>query len=83
MPFSIPININKTCQFFRTSIKFLDVHKQHLGKLNKQIEYYKNNNFEQNLSSALQVKENLELIIAKLEKIEEGETNDSDIITEG
>lgn len=72
-----------TCQFFRTSIKFLDVHKQHLEKLNKQIEYYKNNNFEQNLSSALQVKENLELIIAKLEKIEEGETNDTNIITEG
>lgn len=62
-----------TCQFFRTSIKFLDVHKQHLEKLNEQIEYYKNNNFEQNLSSALQVKENLELIIAKLEEIKEGE----------
>lgn len=72
-----------TCQFFRTSIKFLDIHKQHLEKLNKQIEYYKNNNFEQNLSSALQVKENLELIIAKLEEIKEGEINDTNIITEG
>lgn len=78
-------NLNSclTCQFFRTSLRFLDVHKQHLEKTNEQIKYYKNNNLEQNLSSALQIKENLELIIAKLEEIKEGEINDTNITTEG
>lgn len=78
-------NLNSclTCQFFRTSIKFLDVHKQHLEKTNEQIKYYEDNNFKQNLSSALQVKENLELIIAKLEEIKEGDNDGTDITTAG
>lgn len=57
------------CKYFRTSIKFLDVHKKHLAAINEQIEYYRTNDFQQNLVFALAEKEKLELIIENLEKI--------------
>lgn len=58
------------CRFFRTSIKFLDIHEQHLTKLEEQIMYYKSNGYKQNLAFAEADKEKLELIIARLKEIE-------------
>lgn len=58
------------CKFFRTSLKFLDVHEKHLAELNERIVYYKANGFKQNLNFAESEKEKLEVIITKLKEIE-------------
>ena len=72
----MPANINCpnlnaciNCEFFRTTVKFLDIHKEHLEALNKQIEFYKANGYTQNVQFATKEKEKLELIISQLEKI--------------
>lgn len=67
------------CDFFRTSIKFLDVHEQHLAELNEKIVYYKANGFKQNLAFAESEKLKLELIINKLKEIEGDKNYDTDI----
>lgn len=66
-----PNNVCLDCQFFRTSFKFLEIHRQELDYINKQIKYFETNNFKDNLKSALNQKEKLELIINKLEEIKE------------
>ncbi len=58
------------CKFFRTSLKFLDIHEQHLAELENRIVYYKANGFKQNLAFAESEKEKLEVIITKLKEIE-------------
>lgn len=65
------MNACLTCQFFRTSIEFLDVHKQYLESLKERIKNYESNGYTQNLSFALEEKKHLELIISKLEEIGE------------
>lgn len=57
------------CEFFRTSLRFLDTHKKQLTDIKKQIIYYKANGFNSNLETALKTKATLETIIAKLEEI--------------
>lgn len=73
------MNACLNCDFFRTSIKFMDVHEQHLEELNERIEYYKSNGYTQNLAFAEADKEKLELIIAKLKEIKEDKIYDTDI----
>ncbi len=59
------------CEFFRTSIDFLDVHKMHLEKINEQIEYFTSRGFLNNLATAKKTKETLEKIIKGLEGLDE------------
>lgn len=61
------------CEFFRTSLKFLEIHERHLKSLNEQIAYFKAGHYTQNLAFAEKEKEKLELIIAKLHELKEGE----------
>lgn len=56
------------CEYFRTSKRYLDVHKQHLEKLETQIVTYKSNGWIHNLETALKQKEQLEKIISTLEE---------------
>ena len=58
------------CKFFRTSLKFLDIHEKHLAELEERIVYYKANGFKQNLAFAESEKEKLEVIITKLKELE-------------
>ncbi len=58
------------CEYFRTSIRFLEIHKQHLEKLNEQIAYFSAMGYTQNLAFAKKEKATLELIIAKLHELE-------------
>lgn len=69
------INACLNCEYFRTSIKFLDIHRQHLENVSEKIEYYRSNGYEQNLHFAEKEKEQLELIIKGLEEIEGGREN--------
>lgn len=66
------------CEYFRTSIKFLDVHEQQLENVKQQIEYYKKNGYEQNLAFAQDEKSKLEVIIAKLKEIKGDESDGTD-----
>lgn len=66
------INACLNCKYFRTSVKFLDIHREHLKNVEEKIIYYKTNGYEQNLVFAMKEKEALELIISKLEEIEGG-----------
>lgn len=61
------------CEFFRTSLKFLEIHERHLENLNEQIVYLKANGYKQNLAFVEKEKKKLELIIAKLHELKEGE----------
>ena len=67
------------CEYFRTSINFLDVHEQQLENVKQQIEYYKENGYEQNLAFAEDEKAKLEVIIAKLKEIKGDESDGTDI----
>ena len=60
------------CEHFRTSKRFLDVHKEHLRELDRNIIYYRNNNFMPNLETALEEREKLITLINKLESLEGG-----------
>lgn len=71
------INSCLNCEYFRTSIKFLEIHEQHLEKLDEQIAYFKVMGYTQNLAFAEKEKEKLELIITKLHELE-GEYNEND-----
>lgn len=62
------LNACLNCEYFRTTVKFLEIHKEHLKTLNKQIEFYKANGYTQNVQFATKEKEKLELIISQLEK---------------
>lgn len=63
------LNACLNCEYFRTTVKFLNIHKEHLETLNRQIEYYSTNGYTQNIQFAMKEKEKLELIISQLEKI--------------
>lgn len=66
------------CEYFRTSIRFLEVHERHLEKLNEQIAYFNAMGYMQNLAFAEKEKAALELIIAKLHELKgEGHENNS------
>ena len=74
------INACLNCEYFRTSVQFLDVHEKHLENLNNQIEYYKANGYKENLLFAEKEKEKLELIINKLKEIKGAEDNENKLI---
>lgn len=74
------INACLHCEYFRTSVQFLDVHEKHLENLNNQIEYYKANGYKENLLFAEKEKERLELIINKLKEIKGVEDNENKLI---
>lgn len=57
------------CDYFRTSKRFLDVHKEHLKELENNIIYYKSHNFLPNLETALEEKEKLIKLIKTLENL--------------
>ncbi len=69
------------CEYFRTSLKFLEVHEQHLENLNKQITYFKANGYTQNLAFAEKEKAKLELIIKKLHELKGECENENSFIT--
>lgn len=69
------MNACLNCEYFRTNIKFLDIHRQHLENVEEKIKYYRSNGYEQNLHFAEKEKMQLELIITKLEEIEGGREN--------
>lgn len=56
-----------TCNHFRTSKEFLNVHKEQLEDIERKIAYYKANKFLPNLETALKTKEILVNIIKTLE----------------
>lgn len=60
------------CKYFRTSSKYLDVHKKHLEELEKQIILYESNGWVNNLETTKEQKKKLENIIYHLER---GNTN--------
>ena len=55
------------CDYFRTSIDFLDIHKKHLENLQNDIEFFKKNNLQANLSIAQETEKILINIITSLE----------------
>lgn len=65
-----------TCPYFRTSIDYLELHKQHLAKLENDIVIYEGNGWLPNLQTAIKQKEALIKIINALEK-HGGKSNDS------
>ena len=75
------INACLNCEYFRTSVQFLEVHEKHLENLNTQIEYYKANGYKENLLFAEKEKEKLELIINKLKEIKGADDNGQELIT--
>lgn len=75
------MNACLNCEYFRTSLKFLEVHEQHLENLNEQITYFKTNGYTQNLAFAEKEKARLELIIAKLKELKGGCENENSFIT--
>lgn len=66
------------CEFFRTSIKFIDVHRKHLENIIEQIAYYRQKGYEQNFVFAEKTKDKLEQIIKSLEKIMEDDNDETD-----
>jgi integrase len=59
-----------TCEYFRTSKEFLDIHKKHLAEVEKNIIFYEEKGFIPNLETAKETKIILLKIIESLEKIE-------------
>lgn len=59
-----------TCEYFRTSKEFLDIHKKHLAEVEKNIIFYEEKGFIPNLETAKETKMILLKIIESLEKIE-------------
>lgn len=70
-----------TCDYFRTNLKFLEVHEKHLEKLNEQIAYFSAMGYAQNLAFAEKEKESLELIIAKLHELKGERHENNNLIT--
>ena len=60
-----------SCQFFRTSLDYLELHKQQLASINRNIPIYEANNWLPNLATAKKEKEGLERIITALEKLKQ------------
>lgn len=56
------------CDFFRTSKRFLDVHKNHLLEIEKQIQIYESNGWINNLKTSKKQREILLKIIKSLEE---------------
>lgn len=67
-----------SCQFFRTSIDYLELHKQHYADLQKKSVIYEKNNLTINYLTTKKEMEGLKKIIDSLLKIQQkGEANDS------
>jgi len=63
------------CDYFRTSVAFLDVHEKHLEELEEKITYYKANGYTTNEAFAEKEKAQLVKIIVKLKKIKGDDVN--------
>lgn len=57
-----------TCKNFRTSVRYLSIHKEQLRKTKDLIEVSKNNGWEQQVATNILIYENLTTIINKLEE---------------
>lgn len=57
------------CEFFRTSKRFLDIHKKHLEEVRKNIIMYEENGYTNNLATAKNDEKTLLTIIESLEKL--------------
>ena len=66
-----------SCEYFRTSIKYLDVHKEYLKELEEKIPVYESNGWINNLETAKLQRDNLKKIINGLEQIQKGEEHGS------
>lgn len=64
------------CEYFRTSLDYLELHKQQLAVVNRNIPIYEANGWLPNLATAKKEKEGLERIIAALELLKEGGAGD-------
>ena len=62
-----------SCEYFRTSIQYLDVHKEYLKEIEEKIPVYELNGWINNLETAKLQRDNLKKIIDGLEKIQKGE----------
>ena len=61
-----------TCSDFRTTIEYLDQHKQHLERTNQVLEVAQTNGWERQIQINLDVKNSLEKIITTLEVNQDG-----------
>lgn len=66
-----------TCEFFRTSVDYLELHKQHLAAIENKIPLYEANGWIDNLETAKAQRDSLKKIIAGLEKLKKGEIDGS------
>jgi integrase/recombinase XerD len=57
-----------TCSDFRTTIEYLDQHKQHLERTNKVLEVAQSNGWERQIQVNQDVKNSLKKIIVTLEE---------------
>lgn len=66
-----------TCEFFKTSVEYLELHKQHLAAIENNIPFYEANGWINNLETAKTQRDSLKKIIAGLEKLKKGEIDGS------
>lgn len=69
------------CEYFRTSVEFLDVHEKHLEALEEKLVYYKSNGYTTNEAFAEKEKAQLVKIIAKLKEIKGDDADATNIKT--
>lgn len=69
------------CEYFRTSVEFLDVHEKHLEALEEKLVYYKSNGYTTNEAFAEKEKAQLVNIIAKLKEIKGDDADATNIKT--
>ena len=63
------------CEFFRTSVEFLDIHKKQLERVEDQIKYYRAKGFIPNAVTAEKTRDILIKIIDALEKMKGSDEN--------
>lgn len=66
-----------SCEYFRTGIEHLEIHKKHLAAIENKIPLYEANGWIQNLETAKAQRDSLKKIISTLEKLKEEEENGS------
>ncbi len=61
------------CDYFKTSAKYLNIHKSHLAAIESKIPIYEANQWLPNLKTAIEQRNTLKLIINKLEDMKKGD----------